>query len=146
MAMGVPQLSESVPVCVPAMLRPQARSRAHPCCPAQGVTTARVRVMPMGHVTRVPREFASACAAWGPWEARAFDVPALAARVKALLSNVLPPGLRPPEDPAQVSAAQGARRALCVAYWRAETQPAKRAARALMAAGVPHPPGAWPPG
>jgi hypothetical protein len=79
----------------------------------QGTRTARIRVLGEGCRQRPPPEVARHAAAWGPLEARAFDLPRLAAAVRRALALLLPQGLasRPPAG------------ALELSYWAASNLP-----------------------
>ncbi|KIZ01480.1 hypothetical protein MNEG_6480 [Monoraphidium neglectum] len=78
-----------------------------------GTRTARIRVLGEGCRQRPPPEVARHAAAWGPLEARAFDLPRLAAAVRRALALLLPQGLasRPPAG------------ALELSYWAASNLP-----------------------
>ncbi|KAI8468587.1 MAG: hypothetical protein J3K34DRAFT_459827, partial [Monoraphidium minutum] len=84
-----------------------------------GTRAARVRVIGEGCRAPPPREYALHAAAWGPSEARAFDIRALAAAVAGALRLVLPPPL----------AARAPAGGLELSYWAAVNLPLEPALR-----------------
>jgi Lon protease-like protein len=84
-----------------------------------------VRVLPEGPRGPPPRELLAHLTAWGPVEARAFDLRSLSAAVRGALALLLPPAMceRPPAGPVELS------------YWAAANLPLEPGLRqALLAA------------
>ena len=90
--------------------------------------TVRARILSEGPATPLPREFAAHRAAWGPSDARPFDVRALARDVAAALARVLPPGVAA----AATAAASPSGSPLQLAYWAAANLPLEPPLRAAL--------------
>ncbi|GBG00324.1 hypothetical protein Rsub_13032 [Raphidocelis subcapitata] len=106
------------------LLPPPPGSRRPRGFVAAATRTARVRVLPEGCRQSVPRELLRHEAAWGPVEARAFDLRALASAARRALAAVLPAGLEVPASPLEAS------------YWAAGNLPLQPGLRqALLEAG-----------
>lgn len=107
-----------------------------------------MRVLGEGCRRRPPAELCAHAAAWGPFEARAFDLPALARAARAALGRVLPPALaagapgsRPPNSISNSSDSNSnpadSNSALDLSYWAAANLPLEPGLRQALLA-VPH--------